>query len=68
MDEKLLNGSVQTMTFRDRSTPAGLPRIPDGDNLLRVRVPSFGRRVVCAKCGSGGNHIDVRPNWKEQPT
>ena len=27
----------------------------------------FGRRVVCAKCGSRGNKIDVRPNWKEQP-
>jgi hypothetical protein len=31
-----------------------------------TEVPSFGRRVVCAKCGSRGNKIDVRPNWKEQ--
>ena len=23
-------------------------------------------RVICAKCGSRGNKIDVRPNWKEQ--
>ena len=22
---------------------------------------------VCAKCGARGRHIDVRPNWKEQP-
>jgi hypothetical protein len=28
----------------------------------------FRSRVVCAKCGSRGNHIDVRPNWKEQST
>jgi hypothetical protein len=32
-----------------------------------VEVPSFGRKVVCAKCGARGQHIDVRPNWKEQP-
>jgi hypothetical protein len=32
-----------------------------------TEVPSFGRRVVCAECGSRGNKIDVRPNWKEQP-
>jgi hypothetical protein len=31
-------------------------------------VPSFGRRVVCAKCGSRGNKIDVQPNWNEQGT
>ena len=30
-------------------------------------VPWFRSRVVCAKCGSRGNKIDVRPNWKEQP-
>ena len=23
--------------------------------------------VQCAKCGAPGRHIDVRPNWKEQP-
>ena len=33
-----------------------------------TEVPSFGPRVACAKCGSRGNKIDVRPNWKEQPT
>ena len=32
-----------------------------------TEVPSFSGRVVCAKCGSRGNKIDVRPNWKEQP-
>jgi hypothetical protein len=32
-----------------------------------TEVPSFRSRVVCAKCGSRGNKIDVRPNWKEQP-
>jgi hypothetical protein len=34
----------------------------------KTEVPSFGPRVVCAKCGSRGNKIDVRPNWKEQPS
>ena len=33
-----------------------------------TEVPSFRPRVVCAKCGGLGNKIDVRPNWKEQPT
>jgi hypothetical protein len=32
-----------------------------------VEVPSFGKKIVCAKCGARGRHIDVRPNWKEQP-
>jgi hypothetical protein len=32
-----------------------------------VEVPSFVRKFVCAKCGACGLHIDVRPNWKEQP-
>jgi hypothetical protein len=32
-----------------------------------VEVPWFASRVVCAKCGARGRHIDVRPNWKEQP-
>jgi hypothetical protein len=31
-----------------------------------TEVPSFRSRVVCAKCGSRGNKIDARPNWKEQ--
>ena len=33
-----------------------------------TELPRFRTRVVCAKCGSRGNKIDVRPNWKEQPT
>jgi hypothetical protein len=33
-----------------------------------TEVPWFRTRVVCAKCGARGNRIDVRPNWKEQPT
>jgi hypothetical protein len=31
-----------------------------------TEVPSFASKVVCAKCGARGRHIDVRPNWKEQ--
>jgi hypothetical protein len=30
-------------------------------------VPWFAGKAVCAKCGARGCHIDVRPNWKEQP-
>jgi hypothetical protein len=33
-----------------------------------TEIPYFKSRVVCAKCGARGNKIDVRPNWKEQPT
>jgi hypothetical protein len=33
-----------------------------------TEVPWFRSRVVWAKCGGRGNKIDVRPNWKEQPT
>jgi len=32
-----------------------------------TEVPWFGGKVVCAKCGARGRHIDVRPNWKEKP-
>jgi hypothetical protein len=32
-----------------------------------VEVPWFRSRVVCAKCGARGRHIDVRPNGEEQP-
>jgi hypothetical protein len=32
-----------------------------------VEVSSFVRKVLCAKCGACGPHVDVRPNWKEQP-
>jgi hypothetical protein len=33
-----------------------------------TEVPWFKSRVKCGKCGGRGNKIDVRPNWKEQPT
>ena len=33
-----------------------------------VEVPFFAKKVVCPKCDARGRHIDVRPNWKEQPT
>jgi hypothetical protein len=32
-----------------------------------TEIPSFASKAVCAKCGARGRHIDVRPNWKEQP-
>jgi hypothetical protein len=32
-----------------------------------TEVPNFASKAVCAKCGARGRHIDVRPNWKEQP-
>jgi hypothetical protein len=32
-----------------------------------TEAPAFGKKIVCAKCGARGPHIDVRPNWKEQP-
>ena len=32
-----------------------------------TEVPWFTNKIVCAKCGARGRHIDVRPNWKEQP-
>jgi hypothetical protein len=32
-----------------------------------AEVPSFASKIVCAKCGARGRHIDVRPNWTEQP-
>jgi hypothetical protein len=31
-----------------------------------AEVPSFARKIVCAKCAARGRHIDVRLNWKEQ--
>jgi len=31
-----------------------------------VEVRWFAGKVVCAKCGARGRHIDVRPNRKEQ--
>jgi hypothetical protein len=33
-----------------------------------VPVPSFQARMKCRKCGAMGRQIDVRPNWKEQPS
>jgi hypothetical protein len=33
-----------------------------------TEVPWLRSRVKCAKCSNRGNKIDVRPNWKEQPT
>ena len=33
----------------------------------KTEIRYFKSRVVCAKCGSRRNKIDVRPNWKEQP-
>lgn len=33
-----------------------------------TKVPYFRNKVVCAQCGSRRDKIDVRPNWKEQPT
>jgi hypothetical protein len=33
----------------------------------KTEIPYFRSHVVCAKGGSRGNKIDVRPNWKEQP-
>jgi hypothetical protein len=32
-----------------------------------TEVPWFANKVVCAKCVARSRHIDVRPNWKEQP-
>jgi Zn ribbon nucleic-acid-binding protein len=31
-----------------------------------TEIPYFKSRVVCAKCGSRRDKIDVRPNWKER--
>ena len=36
------------------------------DPSAETEVPSFGRRAVYGKCG--GKRIDMRPNWKEQPS
>ena len=33
-----------------------------------VECRSFNGKIVRAKCGARGRHIDVRRNWKEQPT
>ena len=52
-----LNGACRhTALIEVWSYPAA-----NGDPILQSRV-------ICAKCGSRGNKIDVRPNWKEQPT
>ena len=31
-----------------------------------TEAPWFAQKVLCAKCGARGRHIDVRPNWKVQ--
>ena len=33
-----------------------------------TEIPHFRSHVVCAKCGSRGNKIDVRPNWSFVPS
>jgi hypothetical protein len=33
-----------------------------------IEVPWFAEMVVCNKCRARGRLIDVRPNWKEQPS
>jgi len=33
-----------------------------------TEVRWFRSQVFCTKCGARRNHIDVRPNWSEQPT
>ena len=33
-----------------------------------TEVASFRSRVKCAKCGSRGDKIDVRPNWSFVPS
>ena len=44
-------------------------RADRADDLVAelAEVPYFRSRMVCAKCGSRGNKIDVRSNRKEQP-
>jgi hypothetical protein len=34
---------------------------------MAFRTGDRANKVVCAKCGARGRHIDVRPNRKEQP-
>jgi len=46
------------------TTRAGIRSLIDVSNYP---VETEVQRVVCAKCGSRGNKIDVRPNWKERP-
>jgi hypothetical protein len=51
--------------LRDECRHAGLidvSKYPDD-----TEVQWFREYVVCVKCGSRGNRIDVRPNWSEQP-
>ena len=44
-----------------------LALIDVANHAAETEVPWFRSRAVCVKCGSRGNKIDVRPNWKEQP-
>jgi hypothetical protein len=33
-----------------------------------TEIPHFRSHVVCAKCGSRGNKIDLHPNWSFVPS
>jgi hypothetical protein len=57
------------MAERKSMRPAGTraDRIDVSKYADDVEVPSFARKVVCYLCGARGRHIDVRPNWNEQP-
>jgi hypothetical protein len=54
------------MAFPPTEKPTAL--IDVSNYSAETEVPWFRSRVVCAKCGGRGNKIDVRPNWKEQPS
>ena len=45
-----------------RATLIDVSRYP-----AEVEVISLAHKVACHKCGARGQHIDVRPNWAEQP-
>jgi hypothetical protein len=45
-----------------RATLIDVSRYP-----AEVEVTSLAHKVACDKCGARGQHIDVRPNWAEQP-
>jgi hypothetical protein len=55
-------------TYCLRPKPVVPTRRPDRriEVSEETEVPSFTKKVVCAKCGARGRHIDVRPIWKEQ--
>ena len=45
-----------------RATLIDVSRYP-----AEAEVISLAHKVACHKCGARGEHIDVRPNWAEQP-